>query len=68
MEVIMKLNEQVKSLKVENEALKDGLHLLQVYLQSSKFDMDTTVQAKDVLHRLSEIVSVALEAKENHAD
>lgn len=64
----MKLHEQVKSLKVENEALKDGLHLLQVYLQSSKFDMDTTVQAKDVLHRLSEIVSVALEAKENHAD
>jgi hypothetical protein len=68
MEVTMKLHEQVKSLKVENEALKDGLHLLQVYLQSSKFDMDTTVQAKDVLHRLSEIVSVALEAKENHAD
>lgn len=61
----MKLHEQVKSLKKENESLKDGIHLLQVYLQSSKFSQDTTVQVKDVLNRMSEVVNMALEAKEN---
>jgi hypothetical protein len=63
----MRLHEQVKTLKTENEALKDGLQLLQAYLQSSKFSQDTTVQVKDVLNRLNEIVNVALEAKENNA-
>lgn len=62
----MRLHEQVKALKAENEILKENLHLLQVYLMSSKFHEDTTVQTKDVLNRIAEIVRLAAEeAKEN---
>lgn len=64
----MRLHEQVKCLRAENETLKENLHFLKVYLMSSKFTEDTTVQAKDVLNRIDEIVKLAMEAKGNNVD
>jgi hypothetical protein len=64
----MRLHEQVKCITAENETLKENLHLLKVYLMSSKFAEDTTVQTKDVLNRIDEIVKLAMEAKENNVD
>jgi hypothetical protein len=57
----MKLHEQVKALKTENDALREGIFDLMRYLHSEKFDVDTTVQARDVVHRLQETLNTANE-------
>jgi hypothetical protein len=55
----MKLHEQVKALKTENETLREGMADLMRYLQSNKFNFDTTVQRNDVLNRIHETLHAA---------
>ncbi len=57
----MRLHEQVKACKAESEALREGILDLMRYLHSEKFDVDTTVQVRDVLHRLQEVLNSANE-------
>ena len=40
-------------------SVTEGIHDLKIYLLSNKFHEDPTVQVKDVLNRLSEIISGA---------
>jgi hypothetical protein len=51
----MRLHEQVKVLKAENEVLEDGLKSLRSYLNSAKFGVDIMVNKNDVLLRIEEI-------------
>lgn len=65
----MKLHEQVKALQSEKAALVEGINDLRRYLNSDKFTgEDTTVQAKDVLRRIQEIINTVddLEFQNNH--
>lgn len=45
----------IKALKIENEALKEGIQEIRRYLNSSKFDTDNMVNKNDILLRLQEI-------------
>ena len=49
------LRANVQYLQSEIKSRDDGIRRLMVYLQSSKFDYDPTVQVKDVLRYIQEI-------------
>lgn len=49
------LRANVQYLQSEIKTRDDGIRRLMVYLQSSKFDYDPTVQVKDVLRYIQEI-------------
>ena len=49
------LRANVQYLQSEIKSRDDGIRDLAIYLQSSKFRNDTTVQVRDVLNRLQEI-------------
>jgi len=51
----MRLHEQVKQLKDIIEAYEQHVGSLNVYLNSTKFDIDTTVQVSDISLRLTEL-------------
>lgn len=51
----MKLHDQVTALKAELAIYEDSIMELNRYLNSSKFDFDTTVQVSDISLRLSEL-------------
>jgi hypothetical protein len=53
---IFTLKDAVAVKDAEIQAYKDGIVDLSVYLTSSKFSIDTTVQVADVLRRLQDIV------------
>ncbi len=56
---------KIRRISAETElgTLLIGIQELKGYLLSSKFSIDTTVQVKDVLLRLDEVVSAAEDAK-----
>jgi hypothetical protein len=49
-------------LKAENDSLREGIVDMFAYLSSLKFANDPTVQTRDVMTRLSEIVSRSFDA------
>ena len=51
----MRLHEQVKVLKAQNEVLEQGLRLIRRYLNSAKFTPDIMVNKNDILLRIEEI-------------
>ena len=55
MNYIHRLEDTKNLYAAELVGLKSGLTDLKAYLLSSKFHEDTTVQVRDVLHRISEI-------------
>jgi len=55
MNYIKRLENEKKNTSAELGGLKDGLHDLIRYLNSSKFHNDTTVQVSDILNRIGEI-------------
>jgi hypothetical protein len=64
----MKVNYSKEEISNEYLEVIEGIECLKMYLQSSKFDCDTTVQAKDVLARLAEItrhIDAGLQIKDN---
>jgi hypothetical protein len=57
---IHKLNIEIARLKGELQAYEDGINDLRIYLNSSKFSVDTTVQCADVIMRLQEVRSYSI--------
>lgn len=57
MNYIKRLENENRVLGAELVALKTGLGDLRSYLESQKFYEETTVQVRDVLHRIEEIFS-----------
>ena len=51
----MKLHEQVKYLDKQLSIYEEHLFSINQYLNSSKFDVDTTVQVSDISLRLTEL-------------
>lgn len=51
----MRLHEQVVALKTTLAIYEEHIDTLNRYLNSSKFDIDTTVQVGDISLRLSEL-------------
>lgn len=61
---IQELTIQRDGLSIELSTYFDAINELKHYLLSDKFSVDTTVQVKDVLHRLSEAENAALNARD----
>ena len=61
----MRLHEQVKILKSENNTLKEGIFDIMRYLNGDKFSIDTTVQAGDVIRRMQEVLNNVSELNYN---
>lgn len=59
MNYITRLKKELSQKEREVASLRDGIRVLQSYLTSKKFAVDSTVQVSDVLLRLSEILSAA---------
>ena len=51
----MRLHDQVKLLKLENETLKEGIKNLRLYLSSEKFWDCNLVNVNDIFLRLDEV-------------
>lgn len=60
---IQRLKAEKEAAEREVAALQEGFRDLRRYLQSSKFHDDTTVQASDVLVRLSAIMDQGTSAR-----
>jgi len=60
---IERLTIERDSLKVGHDAFLEGIIDLKDYLLSSKFYEDTTVQVKDVLMRLQEIITKSMDVR-----
>lgn len=52
---INRLQAENAELKAELDRIREGITDLRAYLVSDKFSKDTTVQTRDVLHRIEEI-------------
>jgi hypothetical protein len=59
MNYIHSLQATVASQKAQIDSIHDGLTDLTKYLTSPKFQIDPTVQASDVLHRVAQILHAA---------
>jgi hypothetical protein len=57
---IHKLNIEIARLKGELKAWNEGCQELYIYLNSSKFDNDTTVQVNDIIRRILETKSLTI--------
>jgi len=64
MRYINRLEKELKEERVEIIGIKAGLEDLRVYLCSSKFYEDPTVQVKDVLTRLEEALALGSRLRE----
>lgn len=68
MNYITQLENELKEVRAELCGLKCGLIDVEAYLLTDKFSIDTTVQTKDVLNRISEakMLSGRLLAEQQH--
>jgi hypothetical protein len=63
---INKLQDEARYLKHNIMDANDAITDLMVYLSSSKFDNDSTVQVKDILNRLQPIKDALFQDKIDH--